>query len=113
MEEAAEDVVEGQEEAMVEAEEEGEAMEMMEDDPDDPMEEEVVVAMDDDDDDDDLLSLLFLGFRFLVWMLSFFIVRGRLTLCSLKYRPQALHTGSPWLLRRQREVTVVWQLVHI
>lgn len=108
-------MVEGQEEAMVEAEEEGEAMEMMEDDPDDPMEEEVVVAMDDDDDDDDddLLSLLFLGFRFLVWMLSFFIVRGRLTLCSLKYRPQALHTGSPWLLRRQREVTVVWQLVHI
>lgn len=30
-------------------------------------------------------------------------------LCNLKYNPQALHTGSPLLLRRQRLVLVVVQ----
>lgn len=35
-----------------------------------------------------------------------------LTLCSLKYRPQALHTGSPLAFLRHSVVVVVWQLAH-
>lgn len=35
-----------------------------------------------------------------------------LTPCSFMYSPQALHTGSPSALRRQRVVVVVWQLVQ-
>ena len=37
---------------------------------------------------------------------------GRLTLCSLKYKPHALHTGSPKPLRRHKDVLVVEQLEH-
>jgi hypothetical protein len=48
----------------------------------------------------------------LTWMLSFFMARGRLTPCNLKYRPQALHTGSPTELRLHRDVVLVWQLEH-
>lgn len=51
----------------------------------------------------DLLDI----FLFLVWMPSFFMVRGRLILCSLKYRPQALHTGSPLAFLRHSVVVVV------
>lgn len=50
------------------------------------------------------------GFLLRVWMVSFFIVIGRLTECSLKYKPQALQTGSPAALRRHSEVVLVWQL---
>lgn len=35
-----------------------------------------------------------------------------LTLCSLKYRPQALHTGSPLAFLRHSVVVVVWQFAH-
>lgn len=55
----------------------------------------------------------YFGFRFLVWMPSFFMLCGRLTLCNLKYNPHALQTGSPWLLRRQRVVVLVLQFAQI
>lgn len=51
--------------------------------------------------------VMFLGFLFLVWMLSFFIARGRGTPWSFIYNPQALQTGSPSAFRLQRVVLVV------
>jgi hypothetical protein len=54
----------------------------------------------------------FFGLRFLVWIPSFRIASGRFTPCSLKYRPHALHTGSPSLLRRHSVVVRVPQLVQ-
>lgn len=55
----------------------------------------------------------YFGLRFLVWMPSFFMLCGRLTLCSLKYNPQALQTGSPWLFRRHSVVVLVLQFAQI
>lgn len=49
----------------------------------------------------------------ITWMLSFFMANGRFTPCNLKYRPQALHTGSPWVFRLHRDVAEVLQLVHV
>lgn len=54
----------------------------------------------------------FLGLRFLVWMPSLRMLMGRFTPCNLKYSPQALHTGSPSLLRRHSVVVRVPQLVQ-
>lgn len=54
----------------------------------------------------------FLGFRLRVWMPSLRMARGLLTPCSLKYKPQALHTGSPSLFRRQSVVVLVPQFVQ-
>lgn len=56
--------------------------------------------------------VMFLGFLFLVWMLSFFMARGRGTPWSFMYNPQALQTGSPSAFLLQRVVLVVWQLVQ-
>lgn len=47
-------------------------------------EEEVEVEEEDEEEEDCFPSFLLLDFLFLVWMLSFFMVIGRLTLCSLK-----------------------------
>jgi len=54
----------------------------------------------------------FFGLRLRVWIVSFFIVSGRLTLWSLKYRPHALHTFSPLWFLRHKEVLTVPQLAH-
>lgn len=54
----------------------------------------------------------FFGFRLRVWIPSFRIARGRLIPCSLKYKPHALHTGSPSLLRRHSVVVRVPQFVQ-
>jgi len=40
------------------------------------------------------------------------MAKGRVTPCNLKYKPHALQTGSPSLLRRQSVVVVVIQLLH-
>lgn len=48
-----------------------------------------------------------LGFRFRVWIPSFFMAMGRATLCKLKYKPHALHTGLPPVLRRHKVVVCV------
>lgn len=45
--------------------------------------EEVAEEGIEDEVEELLLSLDFLGFLFRVWMLSFFMVSGRLMLCSL------------------------------
>lgn len=45
-------------------------------------------------------------------MPSLRIAKGLFTPCNLKYKPHALHTGSPSLLRRQRVVVRVPQLVQ-
>jgi hypothetical protein len=58
------------------------------------------------------LDPLFFGFLFLVCMPSLRIANGLFTPCSLKYSPQALHTGSPSLLRRHNVVVLVPQLVQ-
>ncbi|KNC21541.1 hypothetical protein FF38_05358 [Lucilia cuprina] len=47
---------------------------------------------------------LFFGLRLRFCMPSFFMESGRFMLCSLKYRPQALQTGFPSLLRRHKTV---------
>uniref|UniRef100_A0A182UZV2 Uncharacterized protein n=1 Tax=Anopheles merus TaxID=30066 RepID=A0A182UZV2_ANOME len=52
------------------------------------------------------------GRRRRVWIVSRRIVCGRLTPCSLKYSPQALHTISPRMFRRQMVVVVVPQFVQ-
>lgn len=54
----------------------------------------------------------FFGLRLRVWIPSLRIASGRLTPCSLKYNPHALHTGSPSLLRRHRVVVRVPQFVQ-
>lgn len=54
----------------------------------------------------------FFGLRFLVCIPSFRIASGRLTPCNLKYKPHALHTGSPSLLRRHNVVVRVPQFVQ-
>lgn len=54
----------------------------------------------------------FLGLRFLVWIPSLRIVSGRLTPCNLKYKPQALHTGSPSLFLLHNVVFRVPQFVQ-
>lgn len=56
--------------------------------------------------------VMFLGFLFLVWMLSFFMARGRGTPWSFMYKPQALQTGSPSAFLLHRVVLVVWQFVQ-
>jgi len=58
------------------------------------------------------LVLGILGFRFLVWMLSFFMAKGLGTPCSFMYSPHALQTGSPSAFRLHRVVVLVWQLVQ-
>ena len=55
---------------------------------------------------------VFFGFRFLVCMPSLRMASGLFTPCNLKYKPQALHTGSPSLLRRHKVVVRVPQLVQ-
>lgn len=46
-------------------------------------------------------------------MLSFFMAKGLLTPCSLKYKPQALQTGSPTEFRLHSDVVLVWQFVQV
>lgn len=57
-------------------------------------------------------SGVFFGFLFLVCMPSLRMANGLLTPCNLKYNPQALHTGSPSLLRLHRVVVRVPQFVQ-
>lgn len=61
--------------------------------------------------DDEIVGVFF-GFLFLVCMPSLRMVKGRLTPCNLKYKPQALHTGSPSLFRLHKVVVRVPQFVQ-
>lgn len=76
--------------------------------------EEVVEAVVSWSPADDLAfdSGVFFGFLFLVCIPSFRMARGLLTPCNLKYNPQALHTGSPSLLRLHKVVVRVPQFVQ-
>lgn len=50
--------------------------------------------------------------RWRLRIISDFILRGRMTPWSFRKSPQALHRGSPFKVRRHREVLLVEQLEH-